>query len=272
MYFACTQSTLPKNSPKSVRNYLSAVKLYHNLLSVTPTHLNNFQFLLMLWALPLTMRQAPLQRLPMLPSLLSQICSVCDLLGSTGLVAKCGFLLAFFGFLRQSNLAPSCPSVFDVTLHTCRGDVFVQAAGLVITLKWTKTLQTAGQPAVIPVPSIPGHALDPVSAYQSMVTYIPTLHPSEPLLLLRNRRLMTSQHLRHILQSILAALGQPVRLYSLHSLRRGGATASPRAGVDYINIKRHGTWRSDSFWDYIAHHAPEDSAVARALADSALRV
>ena len=88
-------------SPKSVRNYLSAVKLYHNLLGVTPTHVTNFQFLLMLRALPLTMRQALLQHLPMPPSLLSQICSVCDLLGSTGMEAKCGFLLAFFGFLRQ---------------------------------------------------------------------------------------------------------------------------------------------------------------------------
>ena len=46
-------------SPKSVQNYLSVVKLYHNLLGVTPTHLTNFQFLLMLRALPLTMRQAP---------------------------------------------------------------------------------------------------------------------------------------------------------------------------------------------------------------------
>ena len=41
-----------------------------------------------------------------------------------------------------------------------------------------------------------------------------------------------------------------MHLYSLHSLRRGGATASAHASVDCIHIKLHGMWRSDSFWDY----------------------
>ena len=44
-----------------------------------------------------------------------------------------------------------------------------------------------------------------------------------------------------------------MRLYSLYSLRRRGATASVHTSVDYIHIKRHGMWRSDSFWDYTVH-------------------
>ena len=81
----------------------------------------------MLRALPLTMRHTPLQRLPIDPRLLAAICRVCDNLSAMGIVLKLAFLVAFFGFLRQSNLAPPSPRTFDPSRHTTRGDVTVQA-------------------------------------------------------------------------------------------------------------------------------------------------
>ena len=46
---------------------------------------------------------------------------------------------------------------------------------------------------------------------------------------------------------------------------RGGATASARAGVNYLHIMWHGTWRLTAFWAYIANHIITDSPVASAL-------
>jgi hypothetical protein len=43
--------------------------------------------------------------------------------------------------LRQSNLAPKTAAAFDIRRNTCRGDVICHPPGLVILLKWTKTLQ-----------------------------------------------------------------------------------------------------------------------------------
>ena len=50
-------------SAKSVKNYLSAVSLYHNLLGLPANNLDNFQYQTMRGALSLTMRHSPLQRI-----------------------------------------------------------------------------------------------------------------------------------------------------------------------------------------------------------------
>ena len=252
-------------SAKSVKNYLSAVSLYHNLLGLLANNLDNFQYQTMRRALSLTMRHSPIQRLAIRPSLLAQICHVCDHLSTPGLVFKVAFLLAFYGFLRQSNLAPHCRTGLDSSRHTMRCDILIQAPVLVVLLKWTKIHQATQTPTAIPIPTIPGHALDPVAAYQAMIARVPTRHPSDPLLALPRGRVLITRQLQTGLQAILSGLGYNARLYSLHSLRRGGATASARAGVNYLHIMRHGTWRSTAFWSYIANHIITDSPIASAL-------
>ena len=67
---------------------------------------------------------------------------------------------------------------------------------------------------------------------------------------------------------MLKALGRDPGLYSLHSLRRGGATTAYANGSSYELIKRHGLWRSHCFWDYITLPAGSQSAVAATLADA----
>ena len=97
-------------SPKSVRNYLSAIVTYHNYLGLQAPALSNFQYQLMLRALPLTMRHFPSQKLPITPDIMCKICLVCDGLGAIGAILKVAFTLGFFGFLRQSNLPHPAPS------------------------------------------------------------------------------------------------------------------------------------------------------------------
>ena len=158
------------------------------------------------------------------------------------------FTLTYYGFLRQSNIAPASRTGFDPSRHTTRGDVTLSPPGLVVQLKWSKTHQAPGTPGLVPIPSVPGQRTDPVAAYTSMLRAVPTRSPADPLLTLPSRRPVTSRYLQRALRCILTALGLHAHAYSLHSFRRGGATTAFREGADFIDVKRHGLWRSDAFW------------------------
>lgn len=262
------------SSPRSVRNYLSGVRLLHNYLGRESPSLDNFNVDLMLRAVDITLPHVPNRRLPITEPMLIELCSLCDSQGVLGLVLKCAILLAFFGFLRQSNLAPKSTRDFDPTRHTCRADVLEHPPGLVIIMKWSKTLQLrASKPHLIPIPSISGHPLCPVRAYRAMIAAVPTTCAGDPLLLLpgngRGPRPLLLPNLRQSFQVLLTALGHDPTTYSLHSLWRGGATSAFRAGFDCVHVQRHGARKSDVFWQYIVSDAPHKSPVAAGLARSA---
>ena len=224
----------------------------HKLLGSKPTNIACHEVILMQRALPLTMRHTPKRSKPITMDMLRGLCAACDTLGDIGPIFKLAFVLAFFGFLRQSNLAPKHAGQFDATRHPTRGDLQVAPPGLLFHLKWSKTRQAAHVPEVIPIPSAPGQTVDPVAAYSRVLQTTPTRHTSDPLLMLPNRRVITTTALQRILKLLIAGMGHEAADYTMHSFRRGGATASYNAGVKYIDIKRHGTWASDSFWLYVA--------------------
>ena len=52
-----------------------------------------------------------------------------------------------------------------------------------------------------------------------------------------------------------------------HSARRGGATAAAAAGVDWLDLKRHGRWKSDKAAQaYVDEHEKNNDRAAVALA------
>ena len=106
-----------------------------------------------------------------------------------------------------------------------------------------------------------------------MIAAVPTACPRAPLLLLpgvgRTPRVLLLPQLRQSFKVLLTALGCDTKAFSLHSLRRGGATAAFRAGVDCVHVQRHGTWKSDVFWQYIVSDAVQKSPVAAGLAQAA---
>ena len=141
----------------------------------------------------------------------------------------------------------------------------IQANGLLVRLKWSKTHQASGKPATIPHPSLPCHCTDPLAAYHRMLRAVPTRHPNDPLLSLPNGRLITCHYLHRALCCILRALGLPATAFSLHALRRGAAQAAFQAGANFVAIKQQGLWRSDAVCDYLQSHQRLNSAVPQAL-------
>lgn len=260
-------------SPKSVSNYISGVRLLHKYLGVECPSLYSFELDLMLRALDITFMHLPNQRLPITTQILQQLCQLCDNIGPLGRVLRCAFLFGFFGLLRQSNLAPRRQGAFDPLRHTCRGDIVFHYPGLVIIQKWSKTNQRGGQPHLIPLPAIQGSPLCPVAAYTAMLEVAPTSHPNQPLLCTTGSRLpgrpLTTTWLGQSFAIMMDTLGYSHTRYSLHSLRRGGATTSYQAGVSFTEIQRHGGWSSNAFWDYIAPDSTVYAALPRQLATAA---
>ena len=55
--------------------------------------------------------------------------------------------------------------------------------------------------------------------------------------------------LRELLLSKISQLGYDPTLFSMHSLRAGGATAAANAGVEDRLFKHHGRWKSETAKD-----------------------
>ena len=80
---------------------------------------------------------------------------------------------------------------FDPFQHTCRRDVLEMPQGLLLIIKWAKTIQTVGTAPVLPIPEIRGHPTDPVVAYRGLVTASKTTNPNQPLLTMGSGRART---------------------------------------------------------------------------------
>ena len=62
------------------------------------------------------------------------------------------YLFAFFGFFRISNLVPTSTVVYNLAKHLSRNDVFVVSDGLVVLVKWSKTMQASNQGSYVILP------------------------------------------------------------------------------------------------------------------------
>ena len=72
---------------------------------------------------------------------LKQLINECNFIYA-GKVFQAIFLIAFFGFLRISNLAPHSVGAFDPSKHLTLADITFNSTGMTLTIKWSKTMQT----------------------------------------------------------------------------------------------------------------------------------
>ena len=207
----------------------------------------------MLRAISITSTHTPKQKLALAPDVLL---ALCESLGSSteAEVYKCAFIVAFFSFLRRSNLVPDSVHSFDKHRHLCRGDIFVEHDCLIILIKWSKTLQCHERVVTIPLASLPGHPLCPVSAYQTMLSKVPG-KDNDPVFMLPQAGKtvpLTSSKLAQRFKTGLAGLGLDPSDYSIHSLRRSGATFAFTCGIEPLLIQTHGDWKSDAYRQYLS--------------------
>ncbi len=251
-------------SPKTVSNYWASVKLIHSLLKVSFTVMDDIEIQLFLRSVSLSKRHVSKQMSALTKKHLGQMCRVLDTQGTRGLVLKTALTIGFFAFLRGSNLCPQDAGSFDCTRHFTRSDVQVTKEGLVVKLKWAKNMQSALQQTAIPIPRVKQSHMDPTLAFVRMCNAVQTSN-NQPLFMLDAHTMLKLDDLRCAFKLLCVEVGLDPDKYSVHSLRRGGATEAYAGGASALDIKRHGAWSSDCFLNYVATPDTHASSVCTAL-------
>ena len=175
------------------------------------------------------------------------------------------------GFIRQGNLVPRAVGAFDATRHLTRDDISRHAKGLLVRLKWTKTMQSSCTPTSVCLPQIPGSLLCPTAAYEALLQVGPTSSPGQPFIRYLDGNPITAAYLTAQWRTLIGAAGLDPAGFSLHSLRRGGAQfALHRGGALLTDVMAHGTWRSDAVRAYIRPDTYQETSVHRAFQNIAL--
>jgi hypothetical protein len=165
--------------------------------------------------------------------------------------------------LRISNLAPTSAVAYDPFREIKRGDVIFTHQGLLINLRWTKTLQKYRQTAQIHLFSIPNSIACPVAAFKKLSKNYPVA-ASDPLLSYCSASkviIITQGDIRRALKKSVLSLGLNHKL-TFHSIQRSSASLAFASGVPFQAIQAHGTWASDALWAYIDPSA-RDASVPR---------
>ena len=187
-----------------------------------------------------------------------------------GYIYKSVFLLAFFAFLRLSNLVPPSISSFSSATHLCRGDLIPHSSFATLILKWSKTIQKQSQFATVQIPSLGASPLCPLAAFHNMASRLP-LPPNSPMFAIPQGPgviPLTQNKVRRFLALILTSLQIDPSTHSFHSFRRSGASLAFNSNVSLQSIQHHGTWSSDAVWSYIIsdpHHQGSVAATFQSL-------
>ena len=200
--------------------------------------------------------------------MLYHISLACDILPDP-ILYRSIFLLAYFGFLRMSNIAPHSLAAFDSSKHFLRQDLIFGPPGAHLIIKWTKTLQDNKSHHVIQIPSIENIFLCPVRALQALLKSR-SLPPSFPLFanLTYPHHPIIDTHIRNALKKVLAFKNFPLKGFGFHTFRRTGATFSFDHNVALQNIMAHGLWRSSAVWTYLQNASQAPSIIPTSLLTS----
>lgn len=234
--------------PASINNYISAIKSKFQWFSLDLQVFQHPALHHMLKAIERSISITPILKGVFQISHLETIVKLCSLFENE-LCFKAIYTLAFFSFMRLSNLVPESLSKFDIKKHLCRGDILFEPTHAIVIVKWSKTIQTQSKGTYIIIPKLGQNILCPVTALHTMIQAFQA--PSNAPLFTSKLGILTQSKVRTHLKKVLAHMNLPPASFSFHTFRRSGATFAFNSQVDLHSIKRHGTWSSDAVHSYI---------------------
>ena len=240
----------------SIKNHLSSLHYFYELLSIRTDLHNDFYIHLTLRGLQRQIGNSPKANLPTTLQILRHLHSTIDFASSLDVAFWTACLVAFFTFFRKSNLLPASATSFDPDCNFTPSDVQIFSSFALITVNWTKTIQFQNKKLTVPIPRIPGSILCPVSMLQYYFHQVPHFSPGLiPLFLYQSGlqyHILTYPLFLHLLRQKLSTLGCKPSDYSGHSFRRGGASFAFSIRVPHELIKQQGDWNSDAYLRYLS--------------------
>ena len=199
--------------------------------------------------------------------LLRQISQACNKLPHH-LLFRSVYLVAFYSFLRISNLVPHSVRTFSPLQHLARGDVLFAPPGVHLLVKWSKTLQNKDKVVILKLPAVADANICPVQHLCSLLHVSPG-HQDSPLFQIQmyNKWVpLTDSRLRKHLKDVLTSLNLQKSNITFHSFRKSGASLAFQGQASLQSIKVHGTWSSDTVWTYSVQNQDGSAEVAHTLA------
>ena len=198
------------------------------------------------------------QKLPITPAVLYKLQRQLNLSCSLDATFWAACLVAFFSFFRKTNLLPPTTAAFDPQRHLRNCDVRLYPWGIILVVRWSKTIQYRNRTLLVPVPKIAHSSLCPWSAvthaFKLAGVYQSTRHSAEPAFTYLDGgalKALTYSTFTNKLKQTLDKCGFSSSHFSGHSFRRGGATFALNCGVPGDYIKLQGDWKSTAYERYL---------------------
>ena len=156
--------------PQSVCQYLNVVGLLHRDMGLPNPLLDNWTLSAVLKGIKRVLGVPPVPRLPITPDILLRIRSRLNLNCSRHASFWAICLVSFFGMFRKSHLLPISPAQFDPVRQFTRADFVRTTFGMVVSVRWSKTIQLGQRTIAIPLISNPTSLVCPVNAVSQAFT------------------------------------------------------------------------------------------------------
>lgn len=242
-------------SYSSITQYLNIIRI----LNVSAGYANplddNYDLRCVLRGIRRSIGDSVTRKTPITPALLLDILSTLNLESTLDSAFWAAALVSFYGMLRRSNVSVPSANNFDTTRTLLRSDFKFSDEGILLTVRWTKTIQFKERVLKIPLPRT-NNALCPFLAVTKHFNGTVGAKPGEPAFLsARNMPLTTSTFIKK-LKSCLTQKGHDANDFSGHSFRRGGASFAHQCGVPLRTIQQIGDWKSESYSAYVFDSVP----------------
>lgn len=237
---------------KSIKQYLNIVRILHLEWDLPSPLVDNFHLHSTLQGIKRHKGDATRRKAPMTPQMLLVLQSRLDLSKAEDAAIWAAALVMFFSLLRRSNVLPSSPSSFDTLKHLRQRDLTFTTQGLVLKVRWSKTIQFRDRELNIPLCRLRHHPLCPTTAMFLALSFTPAAPPDGPALVLpsgSSYRPLTAGRFVEVVQHKLRQAGITQDIGG-HSFRRGGATWAYNSGVAIDTIRQLGDWRSNAYTAY----------------------
>ena len=242
-------------SPDSVGNYQSAVRTFMALLGLPIPNPHEKEMQMFTQGLKRLMDHEVKQAAPITPEILIKMSRVVNYTNQTDMVAWVATLIGFTMFLRKSNLVPDTMEEFDPRMQFRRQD-FNSTGPLSVMMTeitWAKNIQFRQKILRLPVLPVENKAICPVIWVHFMINQVPA-NPEDPAFTIwkdGEKKALSANQLIARIRNWLQLIKEDEEQYSLHSLRRGGATFAHQCNIEGEMIKRLGNWASDAYKRYI---------------------
>ena len=237
----------------TIINHIASLKHFHQFYGFSLGWEKDYLFRLTLQGLKRYLSTNVNRKQAITPTMLTDMAELFDLSNPLHAAMWALFLVAFFSFLRKSNLVIDNSS--DRTKVLRRSDLEFTSSGARLHIYASKTIQYRQRSLTIPIPSISGSRLCPVTALKHHLR-INKIASHEPLFSISSSKSALSTPVTYnvfanFVKRSISALGKDASAFSPHSFRREGATFAFECGLPAELIKLQGDWRSDAYLVYV---------------------